>query len=110
MSILSLERVSKRFGAVVVADEVAMTVAEGEALGIIGPNGAGKTSLFNLITGSVRVDSGTIRFRDVEITGMPAASRCRFGISRSFQVPHPFVGMTVFENVVVGAAFGVVNS
>jgi branched-chain amino acid transport system ATP-binding protein len=106
MSILTLEKVSKRYGAVVVADEIALTVAEGEALGIIGPNGAGKTSLFNLITGSVRVDSGTIRFRDADITGMPAASRCRMGISRSFQVPHPFAGMTVFENVVVGAAFG----
>jgi branched-chain amino acid transport system ATP-binding protein len=106
MSILSLARVSKRYGAVVAADEVDLTVAEGEALGIIGPNGAGKTSLFNLVTGAARVDSGTIRFRDTEITGMSAASRCRLGISRSFQIPHPFAGMTVFENVVVGAAFG----
>ena len=106
MSILSLERVSKRYGAVVVADAVDMIVAEGEALGIIGPNGAGKTSLFNLIAGSVRVDSGTIRFRDTDITGLPAATRCRLGLSRSFQVPHPFSGMTVFENIVVGAAFG----
>lgn len=106
MSILSLERVSKRYGAVVVADEIDMTVAEGEALGIIGPNGAGKTSLFNLVTGAVRVDSGTIRFRDTAITEMSAANRCRLGISRSFQIPHPFAGMTVFENVVVGAAFG----
>jgi branched-chain amino acid transport system ATP-binding protein len=106
MPILTLETVSKRYGAVIVADEIDLTVAEGEALGIIGPNGAGKTSLFNLITGSVRVDAGHIRFRDADITGMPAASRCRLGISRSFQVPHPFAGMTVFENVVVGAAFG----
>ena len=106
MSILSLERVSKRYGAVVVADAVDMIVAEGEALGIIGPNGAGKTSLFNLIAGSVRVDSGAIRFRDTDITGLPAATRCRLGLSRSFQVPHPFSGMTVFENIVVGAAFG----
>jgi branched-chain amino acid transport system ATP-binding protein len=106
MPILTLDKVSKRYRAVVVADAVDLAVDEGEALGIIGPNGAGKTSLFNLIAGSVRVDGGIIRFRDHDITHMPAASRCRLGMSRSFQIPHPFSGMTVFENIVVGAAFG----
>jgi len=106
MPILSLDKVSKRYGAVVVADSIDLTVNEGEALGIIGPNGAGKTSLFNLIAGAVEVDAGTIRFRDNDITRAPAASRCRMGLSRSFQIPQPFVGMSVFENIVVGAAFG----
>jgi branched-chain amino acid transport system ATP-binding protein len=106
MPILTLDKVSKRYGAVVVADSVDLAVEEGEALGIIGPNGAGKTSLFNLVAGAVAVDAGTIRFRDIDITHMPAASRCRLGLSRSFQIPHPFAGMTVFENIVVGAAFG----
>src|SRR5262245_13112061 len=103
MPILTLDKVSKRYGAVGGADSINLTVNEGEALGIIGPNGAGKTSLFNLIAGAVEVDAGTIHFRDNDVTRAPAASRCRMGLSRSFQIPHPFVGMTVFENIVVGA-------
>jgi len=106
MPILSLEGLTKRYGAVVVADGINLDLAAGEALGVIGPNGAGKTSLFNLIAGNVRADAGHIRFQDAEITALSAALRCRRGIARSFQIPHPFVGMTVFENVVVGAAFG----
>ena len=106
MPILKLSRISKRYGAIVVADAIDLEVGEQEALGIIGPNGAGKTSLFNLIAGNVAADSGAIRFRDRDITNMPAALRCRLGLSRSFQIPHPFSGMSVFENVVVGAAFG----
>jgi branched-chain amino acid transport system ATP-binding protein len=106
MSILSLSKVTKRYGAIVVADAVDIELGATEALGIIGPNGAGKTSLFNLIAGTVAVDSGTITFDGRDITRMPAPMRCRLGLSRSFQIPHPFVGMTVFENCVVGAAFG----
>ena len=106
MPILTLTRVCKRYGAIVVADALDLTLAEGEALGIIGPNGAGKTSLFNLIAGTIRPDSGGIRFEDRDVTRLGAAARCRLGIARSFQIPHPFAGMTVFENIVVGAAFG----
>jgi branched-chain amino acid transport system ATP-binding protein len=106
MPILSLSQVSKRYGAIVVADAVDLAVEPGEALGIIGPNGAGKTSLFNLIAGTVALDAGTITFAGRDVTRLDAAARCRLGISRSFQIPHPFAGMTVFENVVVGAAFG----
>ena len=79
---------------------------EGEALGIIGPNGAGKTSLFNLIAGTVAADAGTVRLDGRDVTRLAPAERCRRGIARSFQIPHPFAGMTVFENVLVGAAFG----
>jgi branched-chain amino acid transport system ATP-binding protein len=106
MPILALSKVSKRYGAITVADGIDLELAEGEALGIIGPNGAGKTSLFNLIAGTVKVDAGTVRLHDRDITRLGAAERCRLGISRSFQIPHPFSGMTVFENVVVGAVFG----
>jgi branched-chain amino acid transport system ATP-binding protein len=106
MPILALSKVSKRYGAIVVADAIDLAVEKGEALGIIGPNGAGKTSLFNLIAGTVAVDSGTVAFAGREVTRLDAASRCRLGIARSFQIPHPFAGMTVFENLVVGAAFG----
>ncbi|MCP4382123.1 MAG: ABC transporter ATP-binding protein [Hyphomicrobiales bacterium] len=106
VAILSLRKVSKRYGAIVVADAIDLSVGDGEALGIIGPNGAGKTSLFNLIAGTVSADSGAIAFEDRDVTTLGAARRCQLGISRSFQIPHPFSGLTVFENIVVGAAFG----
>ena len=103
--ILALENISKRFGAVVVADSVDLALAEGEALGIIGPNGAGKTTLFGIAAGMVAPDAGRIIFAGEDITRQPPERRCRKGIARSFQVPQPFSGMTVFENVVVAAAF-----
>ena len=103
---LVLDSLSKRYGALIVTDGFSFEVAKGEIVGILGPNGAGKTTLFNLIAGTVRPDFGTITFDGRDITRQGAAERCRSGISRSFQVPHPFVGMTVFENVLVGATFG----
>jgi branched-chain amino acid transport system ATP-binding protein len=104
--ILALERISKRFGAIIVADEIDLAVAHGEALGIIGPNGAGKTTLFGMATGMVRPDAGRILCEGSDITALPPERRCVLGIARSFQVPQPFGGMTVFENLVVAAAFG----
>jgi branched-chain amino acid transport system ATP-binding protein len=104
--LLALERISKRFGAVVVADEVDMALAEGEALGIVGPNGAGKTTLFGIATGTVAPDAGRVIFAGADITRLPPQRRCRLGLARSFQIPQPFSGMTVFENVVVAGAFG----
>ena len=105
-AILSVTDLQKSFGAVVVADASSFDVAQGEAVGILGPNGAGKTSLFNLITGSMRPDGGTIRFDGRDITNASAAKRCQMGIARSFQIPQPFGGMTVFENALVGATQG----
>jgi len=104
--ILALETISKRFGAVVVADSIDLALNQGEALGIIGPNGAGKTSLFGIATGTLAPDAGRVVFAGEDITGLPAERRCRKGLARSFQIPQPFTGMTVFENVVVAAAFG----
>ena len=104
--VLALERVSKAFGAVRAADGVSLTVGAREVLGIIGPNGAGKTTVFNLIGGDVRVDSGTIRFQGADITRLAPHERCRRGIGRSYQIPHPFGGMTVYENLLVAAGFG----
>lgn len=106
MSLLVLSNLSKRYGALVATDDVSLSVAKGEILGILGPNGAGKTTLFNLVAGTVQADSGNVRFKDHDITRLGAAGRCKRGISRSFQVPHPFNGMSVFENILVGAAFG----
>lgn len=104
--LLSVSDLSKSFGAVTVADKTSFDVAKGEAIGILGPNGAGKTSLFNLITGSLRPDAGCIQFMGDDITGRSAAQRCKMGLARSFQVPQPFGGMTVFENALVGATQG----
>lgn len=105
-ALLSIEGLRKAFGAVVVADDTTFEVPGDTVTGILGPNGAGKTSLFNLITGALAPDAGAIRFAGRDITGTGAAERCRLGISRAFQVPHPFVGMTVFENALVGVTEG----
>ena len=105
-ALLSIQDLQKSFGAVTVADATSFDVAQGEAVGILGPNGAGKTSLFNLITGALRADSGTIRFDGRDITKLPPAARCKMGVARSFQIPQPFAGMTVFENALVGATQG----
>ena len=103
---LEVQDLHKSYGALSVTKGVGFQLHEGEALGIIGPNGAGKTTLFNLITGAVRADRGTVHFHNRNVTAMDARRRCHLGISRSFQVPQPFSGLTTFENVLVGAAFG----
>lgn len=106
MTLLKLENLRKQYGALVVTNDFSLEVAQGELVGILGPNGAGKTTLFNLITGTVRPNSGRVSFDGRDVTALDAAQRCRLGIARSFQVPHPFVGMTVYENILVGATFG----
>jgi branched-chain amino acid transport system ATP-binding protein len=102
-AILQLDGVSKRFGAITVADELSYDLQAGEALGIIGPNGAGKTTMFNLITGTLPSDSGRITFQGQDVTRQSAAKRCRIGMARSFQVPQPFSGLSVFENAMIAA-------
>ena len=77
--ILALEKISKRFGAVVVADGVNLALNAGEALGIIGPNGAGKTTLFSIATGTVEPDAGRVVFAGEDISGLPTERRCRKG-------------------------------
>ncbi|MBK1796191.1 ABC transporter ATP-binding protein [Devosia sp. WQ 349] len=104
--ILRLAGVTKRFGAVVVADNIDLNVARGEALGIIGANGAGKSSLFNLITGVVTADAGTITIGDKDVTKVSVPDRCVAGVGRSFQIPRPFETLTVFENLLVAAEYG----
>ena len=104
--ILQLRGLCKRYGAVVVADGLDFTVAPGEAVGVLGPNGAGKTTLLGMVAGTVAPDAGRIAFDGVDITRLSPERRCRGGIARSFQVPQPFGGMTVFENLLVAAVFG----
>lgn len=105
-AILELKNLSKSFGAIVVADALSYELGAGEALGVIGPNGAGKTSMFNLITGMVPADGGEIVYNGNPINRLGAAQRSRAGIARSFQIPQPFGGMTVFENMAVAASQG----
>jgi branched-chain amino acid transport system ATP-binding protein len=95
----------KSFGGVKVIDDLSVRVNEGEALGIVGPNGAGKTTLFNLITGVHRPDEGRVTFKDKDITHLSRQGICRAGIGRTYQIPKPFSDMSVFENVLVCAAY-----
>ena len=104
--ILRLDNLTRSFGSLKAVDDVELEVAQGEALGIIGPNGAGKSTLFNLITGLLKPDAGTIRFDGRDITHAPPRARCIAGIGRSFQIPHPFENLTVFENLLVAAIHG----
>ena len=105
-AILELREVSKSFGRLQVLSRLSFSLGEGGALGILGPNGAGKTTMLNLISGEIGVAFGQILFRGVDITTKPAPERCHRGIGRTYQIPRPFVGMTVFENVLVGATYG----
>ena len=106
MSLLSIKNVSKSFGSLRVTDDLTFELKEGEAIGILGPNGAGKTTLFNLISGDLKPDSGDIVLNDESILHLSSSQRCIEGFGRTYQVPHPFEGMSVFENVLVGAVFG----
>ena len=103
--LLEVKSLSKSFGSLRAADGIELSVARGEALGIVGPNGAGKSTLFNLITGDLKPDSGSVRFHRADITAMTPFERCRRGIARSYQIPHPFENLTVFENLLVGAVY-----
>jgi branched-chain amino acid transport system ATP-binding protein len=104
--ILAAVGVGKRFGALAVLDGVDFRLHAGEAVGIVGPNGAGKTTLLNVLAGSLRATEGTISFRGADVTRVSSARRCELGIGRAHQIPRPFGGMTVFENLFVGAATG----
>jgi len=106
MAILSLQNVSKSFGALKVTDDVSFDLAAGEALGIIGPNGAGKSTLFNLIAGNLRPNAGAVLLDGRDVTGQSPMQRCQSGIGRSFQIPQPFGHLSVYENLLVAARFG----
>jgi branched-chain amino acid transport system ATP-binding protein len=105
-SLLEVEHVTKRFGRVVIAEDLSFAVGPGDIVGIVGPNGAGKTSLFGLISGDLAPDAGEVRFAGRAVTRLDSAARCRLGIGRTYQVPRPFGDMTVFENLLVAAQQG----
>jgi len=97
---------AKRYGDLLVLDHVDFAVAAGEAVGVVGPNGAGKTTLLSILAGSLRPSAGSVLLDGRDVTRMRPEIRCRNGIGRAAQVPRPFGGMTVLENVLVGASYG----
>jgi len=103
---LELEGVSKAYGALKVIDDLSVRLDAGEALGVVGPNGAGKTTMLQLAAGQLRPDAGRVRLEGRDVTDLPTRTRCQLGMAFTHQVPRPFVGMTVYENVLVGATFG----
>jgi len=103
VALLSVERLTKRFGGIVAVDDVSLAVEQGQIAGLIGPNGAGKTTLFNLITRLYRPDSGEIAFSGESLLRTPAYRVVRRGIARTFQNVELFPSMTVLENVEIGS-------
>jgi branched-chain amino acid transport system ATP-binding protein len=103
MTMLTIDRVSRHFGGVYANQDVSLRVADGELRGIIGPNGAGKSTLFNLIAGHARPDAGSISLAGRRIDRFPAHIRARLGVAIVFQGARLFPGMSVLENVMVGA-------
>jgi branched-chain amino acid transport system ATP-binding protein len=97
--ILEVSGLSKRFGGFVALADIELQVAEGERLGLIGPNGSGKSTLVNCLCGTLRNESGTVRFQGKVLDGMPAHQRTRLGLSRSFQLPRPFGTLSLAENL-----------
>lgn len=105
-ALLAAHGLTVRYGSLTVLETLDFAVAPGEAVGIVGPNGAGKTTLLNALAGSAALSAGRVELGGADITRLSPARRCRLGIGRAFQIPRPFTGMTVLENVVVGARFG----
>lgn len=104
--VLAATGICKRFGALAVLEDVDFSMRQNEAVGIVGPNGAGKTTFLSVLVGALRPEVGRVTFEGEDVTALSAADRCRKGLVRTHQVPKPFGGMTVFENVFVAAANG----
>jgi branched-chain amino acid transport system ATP-binding protein len=104
--ILSVAGMNKHFGGLVAVRDISFDIQAGEVLGLMGPNGAGKSTLLNIISGEYKPDSGTIRFKGRDITGMAPYRICHLGIARTYQIPQPFVNLTALQNIVVAAEYG----
>ncbi len=102
-ALLSVRNVTKRFGGLTAVDDASLDVAPGSITGLIGPNGAGKTTLFTVIAGFETATAGQVLFEGRDITGLPTHRRALEGVARTFQIVQPFAGLTVRENIAVGA-------
>ena len=100
---LVIDRISKSFGGLKALDDVTLNVDQGEIVALIGPNGAGKTTLFSVVSGFLPADEGRVTFDGTDITGQPPHRICRAGLARTFQLTKPFSGLSVRENIAVGA-------
>jgi branched-chain amino acid transport system ATP-binding protein len=105
-SLLNIRGLTKRFAGLVALSDVSFELERGEILGLIGPNGAGKTTLINMISGTLSPSEGDIAFDGHDLERLPAYRRARLGVGRTFQIMRPFPGLTVLDNVAVGALFG----
>lgn len=103
MSLLEVSNLTKSFGGLIAVNQVDFNVRKGEIFGLIGPNGSGKTTIFNLITGFLRPNSGVIKFKGKDLVGSKPHRICKEGVVRTFQLVKPFSNMTVLQNVMVGA-------
>jgi branched-chain amino acid transport system ATP-binding protein len=101
-----VSNLTKRFGGLVAVNSLTFKLEEGELLGLIGPNGAGKTTLFNLISGFEKPTEGAIMFKGKRIDGLPPHEITKLGISRTFQIPQPFINMTVLQNLLIASMYG----
>jgi branched-chain amino acid transport system ATP-binding protein len=101
--LLTVERVSRRFGGLLAVNDVTLSTGKGRITALIGPNGAGKTTLFAVISGFLRPSEGTVRYDSDNVTGEAPHRLARRGIARTFQIVQPFAGLTVRENILVGA-------
>ncbi|NQS89496.1 ABC transporter ATP-binding protein [Patescibacteria group bacterium] len=104
--LLEVRGITKRFGGLVALDNVDFKVQEGEVIGLIGPNGAGKSTLFNILAGNLKQDKGEIWFSGRESSKLRPFERCHLGISRSYQIPRPFLDFSVKQNVLLSLRFG----
>ncbi len=104
--LLVVKGVTKRFGGLLALQDVSFSIQKGEIIGLMGPNGAGKTTLLNVIAGEEAPDAGTVTFKGQEITCAPPHEVCHLGIARTYQIPQPFVSLSIRENLLVSAVFG----
>ena len=104
--ILAVNNITKRFGGLVAVEDLSFELHAGEVLGFLGPNGAGKTTLINLIAGEHALDEGEVTFKGKNISGLPPHKICHLGIARTYQIPQPFITLTVLQNVAAAAIYG----
>lgn len=104
--LLQVDKIGKDFGGLRALDSVSFQVNKGEVVGLIGPNGSGKSTLFNVISGFLPATSGSVVFREENITHLPAHKVARRGMARTFQLVRPFLHLTTLDNVLAGCLFG----